>query len=385
MPFFRNVNRDSLLVIFPTCGNDVKSSEIVRVVMKRFALKNISTQRVTYEKGCIVFEVNNLVDAMSSISEIYGIERVAIAKKVRNEFKDLIKQIVKIGSQIVVPHSSFYIKILEDDDAIIDFKSKDLQFIASSELLAETAENNLHIKIAENEDLADHLLMSYIGKNESYVFIQSEIGLGGLSYNSQHCNALSTIHNSISAASCLASLKCGLVPEICLLYHDTRDLKNNAKLLGLVANRVNQRRMNIMIGRIEFADLGISGRNFLLSEAIAICLLALLPGRNIVLPLNIFIHSFSFVEQTLERMRKVNKLVLSPLLFLDKATILNTLGVTGMTDITKKSKSCYAASKQECRKCYERADKLSLKIFDNLKTISFEIGPNYVHDIIDTI
>jgi hypothetical protein len=143
--------------------------------------------------------------------------------------------------------------------------------------------------------------------------------------------------------------------------------------------------MNVMIGRIEFADLGISGRNFLVSEAVAICLLALLPGRNIVLPLNIFIHSFSFVEQTLERMRKVNKLVLSPLLFLDKATILNTLGVTGMTDITKKSNSCYAASKQECRKCYERADKLSLKIFDNLKTISFEIGPNYVHDIIDTI
>jgi adenylyl- and sulfurtransferase ThiI len=379
------VIEDSVLVIFPTCGNDIKFAEIVRVIMKRFALKDISIQRVTYEKGCIVFEVNNLVDAMSSISEIYGIDRVAIAKKVKNEFQDLVKNIVRIGKKLVVPHNSFFVKILEDDNAIIDFKSRDVQFVASGDLLADTAKNNFHIKIARDENLADHLLMCYIGKNASYVFIQSEIGLGGLPYNSQHCNALSTIHNPTSAASCLASLKCGLVPEICLLYHDTRDLKDNAKLLGLVANRVNQKRMKIMVGHIEFGDVGISSRNALLSEAVAICLLAHLPGRNIVLPLNIFIHSFSFVEQTLERMRKVNKLILSPLLFLDKANIINTLEVAGMTNMVSKSKSRYTASKQECRKCYERADKLSRKIFDNLKTISFEIGPNYVHDIIDTV
>jgi hypothetical protein len=377
--------KDTVLVIFPTCGKDIKFAKIVRVITKRFAIMNISTHRVTHEKGCIIFEVNNLVDAMSSISEIYGIDRVAIAKKVKNEFRDLIKHIVRVGRQIIVPDSSFYIKILVDDDATIDFESKDVQFIASSELLADKAENNFHLKIARDEKVADHILTCYIGKNVSYVFIHSEIGLGGLPYNFHGCNALSTIHNSISAASCLASLKCGLVPEICLLYHDTRDLKDNVKLLGLVANRVNKRRMNIRVGRIESGDIGISRRNFLLSEAVAICLLALLPGRRIVLPLNIFIHSFSFVEQTMERMRNFNKLILTPLLFLDETTILNTSGVARITDITRNCKSSYNTSKQESLKCYERADKLSREVFDNLKTISFEIGPNYVHDIIDTI
>src|SRR6476659_8368863 len=126
---------ESVLVIFPSSCNDARSVKIVSVIRKRLALKDISIHKITYEKRCIIFEVNNLVDAMSSLSEIYGIDRVAIAKKVKNEFQDLIDGIVKIGKQIVVPNSSFFIKIFVDEDAKIDFVSKDVQFIASSNLL----------------------------------------------------------------------------------------------------------------------------------------------------------------------------------------------------------------------------------------------------------
>src|SRR5215831_17113935 len=95
--------KTSVLVIFPSSCNIIKFSDIVNTVRTRLALRNVSTQRVTYETRCIIFEVNNLVDAMSSVSEIYGIERVAIAKKVNNEFRDLTDNIVRIGRRIVVP------------------------------------------------------------------------------------------------------------------------------------------------------------------------------------------------------------------------------------------------------------------------------------------
>ena len=85
-----------------------------------------------------------------------------------------------------------------DDDAKIDFVSKDVQFIASGNLLTETVDNKYHLKIARDEK-ADHLIICYVGRNIAYVFIHSEIGLGGLPFNFQHCKALSSIHNPISA------------------------------------------------------------------------------------------------------------------------------------------------------------------------------------------
>jgi hypothetical protein len=373
-----------VLVIFPSCCNDARSAKIVSVARKRLALKDISIRKIIYEKKYVVVEVNNLVDAMSSLSEIYGIDRVAIARKVKSQFQDLIDCIVKIGKQIVVPNSSFFIKIFVDEDAKIDFVSKDVQFIASSNLLTETVDNESHIKIARDAKTADRLIICYVGRSMSYVFMHSELGLGGLPFNFQRRAALSTVHNPLSAASCLASLKCGLVPDICLLYHDSTELKDNAKFLGTIANRTNLRRLNIKVGRIEDVTRDKSVHNFLLNEAIAISLLTLLPGRSIVLPLNVHIHSLSFVEQTIQRIRPEEKVILAPLLFLEPIDISN-LGLIEETTKIGNFNPSAAVNRQDYRKCYDMADRLSQLVFDNLKNISFEIGPNYIHDIIDSI
>jgi hypothetical protein len=356
----------------------------VSVTRKRLALKDISIRKIIYEKKYVVVEVNNLVDAMSSLSEIYGIDRVAIARKVKSQFQDLIDCIVKIGKQIVVPNSSFFIKIFVDEDAKIDFVSKDVQFIASSNLLTETEENESHIKIARDAKTADHLIICYVGRRMSYVFMHSEMGLGGLPFNFQRRAALSTVHNPLSAASCLASLKCGLVPDICLLYHDSTELKDNAKFLGTIANRTNLRRLNIKVGRIEDVTRDKSVHNFLLNEAVAISLLTLLPGRSIVLPLNVHIHSLSFVEQTIQRIRPEDKVIWAPLLFLEPIDMSN-LGLIEETTKIGNFNPSAAVNRQDYRKCYDMADRLSQLVFDNLKNISFEIGPNYIHDIIDSI
>jgi hypothetical protein len=373
-----------VLVIFPSCCNDARSAKIVSVARKRLALKDISIRKIIYEKKYVVVEVNNLVDAMSSLSEIYGIDRVAIARKVKSQFQDLIDCIVKSGKQIVVPNSSFFIKIFVDEDAKIDFVSKDVQFIASSNLLTETVHNESHIKIARDAKTADRLIICYVGRSMSYVFMHSEMGLGGLPFNFQRRAALSTVHNPLSAASCLASLKCGLVPDICLLYHDSTELKDNAKFLGTIANRTNLRRLYIKVGRIEDVTRDKSVHNFLLNEAIAISLLTLLPGRSIVLPLNVHIHSLSFVEQTIQRIRPEDKVIWAPLLFLEPIDMSN-LGLIEETTKIGNFNPSAAVNRQDYRKCYDMADRLSQSVFDNLKNISFEIGPNYIHDIIDSI
>ena len=373
-----------VLVIFPSCCNDARSAKIVSVARKRLALKDISIRKIIYEKKYVVVEVNNLVDAMSSLSEIYGIDRVAIARKVKSQFQDLIDCIVKIGKQIVVPNSSFFIKIFVDEDAKIDFVSKDVQFLASSNLLTETVDNESHIKIARDAKTADRLIICYVGRSMSYVFMHSEMGLGGLPFNFQRRAALSTVHNPLSAASCLASLKCGLVPDICLLYHDSTELKDNAKFLGTIANRTNLRRLNIKVGRIEDVTRDKSVHNFLFNEAVAISLLTLLPGRSIVLPLNVHIHSLSFVEQTIQRIRPEDKVIWAPLLFLEPIDMSN-LGLIEETTKIGNFNPSAAVNRQDYRKCYDMADRLSQSVFDNLKNISFEIGPNYIHDIIDSI
>ena len=168
------------------------------------------------------------------------------------------------------------------------------------------------------------------------------------------------------------------------MYHDSTELKDNAKFLGPIANRTNLRRLNIKVGRIEDVTRDKSGQNFLLNEAVAISLLTLLPGRSIVIPLNVHIHSLSFVEQTIQRIRPEDKVILAPLLFLEPIDMSN-LGLIEETTKIGNFNPSAAVNRQEYRKCYDRADRLSQLVFDNLKSISFEIGPNYIHDIIDSV
>jgi hypothetical protein len=378
---------ETVLLIFPSYCTDIRRAKILPVVKRRFELRDISIRQITYEQSCIVVEGDNLVDAMSSISEIYGIDEVAIANMVSNQFQDIVNCIVRVGKQIVVPNCSFFIKILVGINAKVDFVSKDLQFVASGNLLTEAANDKHPLKIASEEKRADYQIKCYVGRNSSYVFIHSEIGLGGLPFNYQDRKVLSSIHNVVSAASCLTSLKCGLVPDICLLYHDDQELKENVKLLGHIANRTNLTRLNLKVGHINSVTRDRSGEEFLVNEALAITLLTLLPGRNIVLPLNVFIHPFSFIELTTQKMRQVNKVILTPLLFLtgELFDIIKTLGTGDRLTTIDKLNLNVTADRQQSRKCYDKVDKLSQSLLDNLKTISVKIGPNYIHDIIDAI
>lgn len=378
---------EPVLVIFPSYCSDTRRSKIVPVIRKRLELKNISIGRITYEKACIIIEVDNPVEAMSSISEIYGIDMVAVARKVRSQFQAIIDCIVRVGKQIVVPDCSFFVKVLVENSAKVGFASKDVQFIASGNLMTEAANHRNRLKIARDEKRADHKIICYVGRNMSYVFIHSETGLGGLPFNYQHCKVLSTIHSVVSAASCLASLKCGLVPDICLLYHDAAELKDNAKLLGVVANRTNLKRLNIKVGHICTDIRDRSGEIFLLNEALAISLLSLLPGRYIILPLNMYVHPFSFIEHTVQRMREVDKIALMPLLFLGEEliNIISNLGGSQEKAQIDRFGLNITIDVEDCRKYYNRVGKLSQLLIDNLQSISFKIGPNYIHDIIDAI
>ena len=128
---------ETVLLIFPSYCTDIRRAKILPVVKRRFELRDISIRQITYEQSCIVVEGDNLVDAMSSISEIYGIDEVAIANMVSNQFQDIVNCIVRVGKQIVVPNCSFFIKILVGINAKVDFVSKDLQFVASGNLLTE--------------------------------------------------------------------------------------------------------------------------------------------------------------------------------------------------------------------------------------------------------
>ena len=87
------------------------------------------------EESCFVFKVNDIVEAACSIKEMFGIDRVAIAKQVPNIFTDVVSAIVATGKQIILPKQKYFIKIQISREAKVSYVGRDISFVSSGDLI----------------------------------------------------------------------------------------------------------------------------------------------------------------------------------------------------------------------------------------------------------
>jgi hypothetical protein len=133
----------------------------------------------------------------------------------------------------------------------------------------------------------------------------------------------------------------------------------------------------------------------ILKEIVAIDVLTALRGHGLAVPMSVAIHPLWLIESTFEKIMSANKMPWMPLLFpesntydyfaaelgiqKDKLLLLQPMEQIPKIDILATfTKKDYAKHS----KAIETMTKFALK---NIKTISFKIGPNYLHDILDAV
>lgn len=335
------------------------------------------TMGVRLEYNCIICEeARDVVELASQLSTMLGVGSVAIANKVSTNFSDLTAAIVEVGSKIINPGERFYVKVVIQPVAKCEYVSRDIEFAASSTLAGRLA--SIKALPAKTEKDASRLILTVIGKKSAYVCIQLMTAPGGLVAGSQG-RVLSSIHDSLSFLSCLTAAKAGFdCTGIVLPYVDKSELEINAKLVQLFAARIGRKKQTILAIPINVPAKGVV--SILLKEKIISKILMQCQNNRIVFPLTAAVHPIWFIESIIQETVSAGKMPFAPLLFLS-----DELGRYAKEAGIELNVSAVKVAKDKLRGYGNAVDSEARLAIKHTKRLELNIGPNYFHDVIDSI
>jgi adenylyl- and sulfurtransferase ThiI len=429
------INRQdrTVLLVYPSQFSLGRIDKLIAVIKDALRSKDVEIRDIVPEEECIVFELGNVVEGASIIGEMFGVEKVAIAKKVStSRFEEIITEVVNIGKLKILPREKFFVKVQISNNAKVNYKPRDLEFASTGELTAvlqsplsrslssrrssafsssSSSSLSSSARPARDESDADRLIEIFVGKSSTYVCIEIDAGLGGLPFACQGQKVLCTIHNTLSAISCMAVLKCGFFPEIVILYTDDDNLRQNLKIFGLIVSRMNTKKYSIRLAKVE--ELQKQNQNLdqkqerkqqhqqqrresshktILQEIVATQVLTRMSRKRVVVPLSAAIHPLWLIESTFKKFLSSNKIPWMPL-SLPIQDIYDIAGELGMdedklrllSDQSFMTDRLVTFTRQDYAKHRKTIDLMTESALKSMKTISFEIGPNYLHDILDSV
>lgn len=371
---------NSSIVIFPSVFAQNKINALISNIKKILKIQNQQFQKIRKDDSIIIVEANDPVFASSTINLLFGIERVAIAKQIKNEYNVLISAITKIGSNLLLKGDTFYVKV---EGKSKGYLPKDIELAATSSLIEKTAK--LGVKPG-TEDKHDKLLYTYLTKINAYVCIFIDNGNGGIPNNYQNEKIICCIYDELSAVSCLETIKEGFEVKIIICYHKESDLLKFVKILNILIPRILKSKIEFEFFHVKINDN--NAQNYLtLIETVIEIMLSVAPLNQIKrlsLPLSPNIFPQSFIDRITKKVYQNNVIPHISLSGFDK-NILNYAKELGLekylSQIEKLGKMKFNSnikSKKSVHNLVEEALKTK-------RVVSVVIGPNNVHNILDSL
>ena len=108
---------------------------------------------------------------VGKLAGLQGINGVATAIRVPNEFSEVVSAMVKAGVDEVKPREKFYIQVIQA--AKKDYVKRDIEFAAAGALVEKLAK--ISALPARNEREADTVIHAVVGKKWAYVCVIGKI------------------------------------------------------------------------------------------------------------------------------------------------------------------------------------------------------------------
>ncbi len=364
----------SYIVVFPTIFSKNKIPQLIENIEKILKMKNLEFKSVRRDGEIILVDANDPVFASSAINLLFGIEKIAIARKTRNNFQALVSEIASVGGNLLLRGEKFLVKV---EGTSKGYLPKDVEIAATADIIEN--KSNLGARPGTDEKY-DKLLYAYLTKNNSYVSIFSDKGNGGVPYKSQAEKTICAIYDELSAISCYETIKQGYDTRIIVCYRQKSELTGLVKILNQIIPRLVQNEI-----KMEFYNLKVnSGRtkNYLLYVSSILCLLLEQAEKRVSLALSPQIFSSDFIDASLEQVFENKKIPFLPLAGADSELFAVAKEIAVRERNLGKLEKIIAANPKGI-------PKVSKKIVDDSlrtrKEVSVQIGPNNVHDILDSL
>ena len=374
------MSENASVVVFPSIFAKNKINSLVSNIKKILKIKNQKFQQIRKDDSLIVVDANDPVFTSSAINLLFGIERVAIAKQVKNEFKTVVATITKLGSNLLLKGDKFYVKVEGQSSGYLP---KDVEIAATSSLIEKTVKLGAKPGTELNNDKE---LYTYLTKKHAYVCIFTDKGLGGVPYNSQNEKTVCSIFDEFSAISCLETIKQGFDVKIIVCFNKRSELLNIVKIL----NRIIPRTLCSTID-LEFYKIPIPityGKNFFQVIQVITEILITVGKENkikkISIPISPLIFPSSFADVIIKKVFEKKLIPHISLAGLDD-DILDNAKEIGLTKFLHKIENLGKIKFNSSLKTLTNVQKPAKDSLSTKQKISIVVGPNNVHDILDSL
>ena len=375
----RMFNEESYVVIFPTIFAKKAMNQLVSNVKNILKAREQQFESVWRDGDVILVHANDPVFASSTITTLFGVRMVAIARSVKNEFTQIVSTITSVGGNLLLRGERFLVKV---DGFSRGFLPKDVEIAATSKIIEERADLGA---IPGTSERFDKELYTHMTKKWAYICIFTDRGAGGnIIVPGTHIKQQKTIcaiYDEISAVSCYETMRQGYNVDIIICY------KRNSDLAGLVkiTSRIIQRMVQDVV-KLEFFRVNSEGGYLQHIETILQMMMMMsneYSRISIAVPPSVF--PVEFVDRCITYIVRKDTRQIIPLIPLAGSAIFDVATEIGFGD-----KEINRLEKIIQRSYKIHNDKAPKSIvvetaIETRKTVSIKIGPNNVHDILDSI
>ena len=363
----------SYVVVFPNIFSKNKIPQLIKNIKNILKIKNQNYNSVKRDGDIILVNANDPVFASSAINLLFGIEKIAIARQVKNNFQNIILEITSIGGNLLLKGEKFLVKV---EGISKGFLVKDIEIAATSNIIEKKSNLEAHPGTDEN---FDKLLYTYLTKNNAYICIFLDNGRGGIPYQSQNQQTICAIYDEISAVSCYETIKQGYDTKIIICYRQKSELMNLAKIINQIIPRLVQNKIELEFYHLKIKPNGI--KNYLIYVNSILEIMLSYSNNRISLALSPLIFSANFIDNSLNQVFSKKKIPIIPLTGVD-SQLFEEAKEIGLERNIKKLEKIVSITSNEIP-IYSKTEVASA-----LKTkqmISINLGPNNVHDILDSL
>jgi hypothetical protein len=391
-----------VLLLFFSIFTKIQKEKLIGNIRRKLQDKKIKVLSIRCEERYIVLDVSDPAEARCVLTSTLGIDRIGVARKTWNDYSHVMRAISDIGKEIILPKEKFLIriKLSKNDSNSLDYKERDLEFASAARLTSELSGRGARPAISEKR--VDRTIESYIGNRYAYVCLDITSSVGGLPFNSQSQRVITSIHNPLSVLSCVISMRCGFLPQIVLPYTDEEDLKNKVKLCRPIINMIDKRRYQVSLAHIHLPYVLDINIKKLVLESIYYKILTSLSGDILIVSLSAAVSPFWYISSIVRDVISSGKIPWTPSIFASKITDAEIrsnrmVDVAAINGFQSKAIPPFSCSYQPSvlkdmvnPKLYEKYrqiinDVSQRSIAAGSKMVSFNVGSNYIHDIVNSI
>lgn len=363
----------SFVVVFPTIFSKNKIPILVSNIKEILKIKNQEFKSVKRDGDIILVDANDPVFASSAINLLFGIDKITISRQVKNNFQEVVSEITNVGGNLLLKGEKFLVRA---DGVSKGYLPKDVEIAATSNIIEKKSNLGAHPGTDENYD---KLLYTFLTKNNAYISIFSDNGNGGIPYESQKRKTICAIYDEISAVSCFETIKQGNDVKIIICYRQESELLSLAKTINQVIPRLVQEKIELDFYNLKVKPSGT--KNYLVYVNLVLELMLQYSIDRVSLALSPLVFSTDFIDNSLKQVFRKNKIPILPLSGIDSNLFYDAKEI-GLERNIKKLEKLVTMTSDEIPIYSKKEVDFAIK---TKKTITVTVGPNNVHDILDSL